>query len=331
MPPFARSTILRTGVACLALVLAGASAAAFDLQGHRGARGLSPENTLPAFEKALRTGVATLELDIGMTSDGVLVVSHDPKLNPDITRGPDGAFLTAPGKALTAMTLEELRSFDVGRTRPDSRTAKAFPEQTAVDGTRVPTLEEVFALAERLGAKDVRFNIETKSSPAPDAGTPEPRAFATALAKAIDEAGLGERATVQSFDWRTLMALKEVSPDIPRVCLTSEGNFDTLQRGKDGGSPWLGGLDVDDFDSVPALVAEAGCTTWSPNFRNLTQPLVEEAQEMELAVVPWTVNETDDMARLIGWGVDGLITDYPDRARTVMAAKGLPLPAPVAP
>jgi len=331
MAPFANLALLRTGMACLALLLGGAGALAFDLQGHRGARGLAPENTLPAFEKALRIGVTTLELDVGMTRDGVIVVAHDPRLNPDITRSPDGAFLTGPGKALTEMTLEELRGYDVGRARPGSRTARAFPDQTPADGARIPTLEEVFALAERLGARDVRFNIETKSSPLPDAATPEPRAFAAALAKAIDKAGLRERATIQSFDWRTLMALREIAPDIPRVCLTSEGSFDTLQRGKEEDSPWLGGLDVDDFESVPALVAEAGCTTWSPNFRNLTEALVDDAQDMELSVVPWTVNETEDMARLIDWGVDGLITDFPDKARTVMATKGLPLPAPVAP
>ena len=138
---------------------------------------------------------------------------------------------------------------------------------------------------------------------------------------------------MQSFDWRTLAALKRIAPEIERVCLTVEAlNFDTIRRGEPGPSPWLAGLDIDDFGgSVPRLVAAAGCATWSPLYRNARPDDVAAAKALGLKVIPWTVNERADMERLIALGVDGIITDYPDRLRAVMAEKNMPLPPQVKP
>ena len=162
------------------LMLLASSAQAFDLQGHRGARGLAPENTLPAFEKALKIGVTTLELDLAVTKDDVLVVSHDPRLNPDITRGPDGQWLREPGPSIRSLDLAELRKFDVGRVQPGTAYAARLRGQAAQDGVRIPTLTEVFDLAQRLGADQVRFNIEPKISP--DRETAPPELFAALVA-----------------------------------------------------------------------------------------------------------------------------------------------------
>src|SRR3954470_16182887 len=131
--------ILPALVLLLPLVLAGC-ASRLDIQGHRGVRGLAPENTLPAFERAIALGVTTLEMDVAVTRDGVVVVSHDPSLNPDITRGPDGAFLASRGPAIHDLTYDELRRYDVGRLNPDRAYGKPFPEQQAIDGTRIPRL-----------------------------------------------------------------------------------------------------------------------------------------------------------------------------------------------
>ena len=177
----------------------------------------------------------------------------------------------------------------------------------------------------------MRFNIETKITPTSGAETPDPETFAAAVAAAIREAGLAARVSVQSFDWRTLMALKRIAPEIERVCLTAEAlNFDTIKRGEPGPSPWTAGLDIDDFaGSVPRLVAAAGCAVWSPLYRNAKPDDVAAAKALGLKVIPWTVNERADMERLIALGVDGMITDYPDRLRAVMAAKEMPLPPQV--
>jgi glycerophosphoryl diester phosphodiesterase len=300
---------------------------AFDLQGHRGARGLAPENTLAAFAKALEIGVTTLETDLAVTRDGVLVLSHDPVLNPDLVRGSDGRWLSAPGPAINTLTLAEIKRFDVGRLDPSSKYARQFPGQKPVDGERIPALAELFELVEQSG-KPVRFNIETKLSPDRPAESPDPDTFAHLLVEAIREAGLARRTTIQSFDWRTLLAAKKLAPEIETVCLTYEK---TLQDKADGSarrpSPWLAGLDpVDHGGYVPRLAAAAGCGTWSPHFRELNAAAVAEAHTLGLKVVPWTVNDSEDLARIIDMKPDGLITDYPDRAREVMAQKGVPLP-----
>ena len=314
-----RRTLATTALLC---TLPG-PLAAFDLQGHRGARGLAPENTVEAFATALSIGVSTLEFDLGMTRDGVLVVHHDVWLNPDTTRKPDGDFLSVRGPALRALTLAELKRYDVGRLKPGTRYAQTFPQQRAADGARIPTLAEVFDLVRRAGADHVGFNIETKLTPTSGADAPDPETFAAAVAAAVRAAGLADRVAVQSFDWRTLVALRRVAPEIARVCLTAERpGFDTVARGTPGPSPWTAGLDVDDFGgSTPRLVAAAGCAVWSPAFRDLTQGALAEAKTLGLKVIPWTVNERADMERLIAVGVDGLITDYPDRLRAVMAER----------
>ena len=313
-----------------ALMLAAASplpAIAFDLQGHRGTRGLAPENTLAAFSRAMAIGVTTLETDLAVTSDGVLVISHDPYLNPDKVRGPDGRWLAAKGPAIHTLTLAELKRYDIGRLNPQSKYATEFPEQRPEDGQRFPTLVEVFDLAKAAGSS-VRFNIETKITPTNPSETVNPDTFARLTVDAIRQAGLAGRVTIQSFDWRTLVEAKKLAPEIDTVCLTIEvESFDTVQRKADRPSPWHAGLALAAHGaSLPRLVKAAQCTTWSPFWRNVTPQLVAESQALGFKVLPWTVNDPADMARLIEMNVDGLITDYPDRARQVMASKGMPLP-----
>jgi glycerophosphoryl diester phosphodiesterase len=310
---------LRIVLAAIAALLAG-SAAAFDLQAHRGGRGLMPENTLPAFEHALTLGVTTLEADLAMTRDGVLVVSHDPRLNPALTRA-DGRWLATTGPAIFTLTLEALSAYDVGRVDPASDYGRQWREQRAVDGTRIPTLAALLALGR---GKAVRFNIETKLTPqgadAPDADT-----FARAVVAAVRGADLADRVTVQSFDWRTLLAVRSLAPEIATSCLTIESaNMDTVRPSADGASPWHAGLKLAEHGgSVVRLARAAGCSTWSPFHRNVDTALVTQAHAAGLKVLPWTVNETADMERLLDLQVDGLITDYPDRARRLLAARGV--------
>jgi len=310
-----------------ALVALSGCATRFDLQAHRGGRGLAPENTLTAFSKALDIGVSTLELDVGVTKDGVMVISHDRYLNADITRDGQGKFLAERGPTIVSLNFAELQRYDVGRQKPGSNYTNSFPQQKGTDGERIPTLASLFELAARRGANDVRFNIETKISPNAASETLAPEPFVRALIAEIRKAGLTNRATIQSFDWRTLVIAQREAPEIVTVHLTSQqGVGDTVQAGKPGASPWLAGFDVDDYaGSVPKLVKAARGTVWSPNFRDVTEALVREAQSLELKIVPWTVNDESDLARLLDWKVDGLITDYPDRLRALMKARGMAL------
>ncbi len=297
------------------------AAQAFDLQGHRGARGLAPENTLAAFRTALDLGVTTLETDLAVTKDGVLVLSHDPLLNADLTRDAEGRWLETMGPPIQSLTLAELQRYDIGRLNPARAYAKQFAQQKPADGERFPTLAELF----KLGGPTVRLNIETKIDPSLPDLTPDPVRFAALTVAAVREAKAEKRTTIQSFDWRTLIEARRIAPEIDTACLTIESNnMDTVRRAGVQPSPWLGGLSLADHaGSVMKLAKAAGCAVWSPFWRNVTSAAVEEAHALGLKVIPWTVNDPAEMARLIDLKVDGLITDYPDRALPVLAAKGL--------
>jgi len=318
--------VIRAVLAAAGL-LATFSAVAFDLEGHRGTRGLAPENTLSAFSRALAIGVTTLETDLAVTRDDVLVISHDPLLNPDIVRGPDGKWLAAKDTPIRTLTLAELGRYDVGRIEPSSRYAAQFPQQQAVDGERFPTLAQLFALVRDSG-KPVRLNLETKIDPTRPDDTVDAATFARLAVTAIRNAGFTERVTLQSFDWRTLVEAQKIAPALRTACLSIETeNNDTIKPVGDAPSPWTAGLDVRKYDgSVPKLAHAAGCAIWSPFWRNATPARIAEAHALKLEVLPWTVNDPADMARLIDAGVDGIISDYPDRVRDVMRTKGMPLP-----
>ena len=305
----------------LLLGLGVVTARAIEIQGHRGARGLLPENTIPAFERAIELGVDVLELDLGITRDGVPVVHHDRALDPHRTRDATGVWLAPPGPFLNTLDLAELSEFDVGRTAPGSTVAERFPAQVPRDGARIPTLAEVLALGRRPGAGAVRFNIETKVTPLAPEEAAGPEEFARAVVGVLRAEGMVDRADLQSFDWRVLREARRLAPDLSTVCLTAEQRWiDNILRGRPGPSPWTAGLDIGAFGgSVPRLVEAAGCAVWSPYYRDLTEGTLAEAHALGLRVVVWTVNEVDDMLALARLGVDGIITDYPDRAIEALA------------
>lgn len=312
-----------TRLLAIVLSLVACAAQALDLQGHRGARGLAPENTLPAFERALALGVTTLELDVGMTKDGVLVISHDPFLNPDLARDASGRFLEQRGPAIHSLTWAELQAYDVGRLKPGTDYARQFPDQTPVDGARIPRLSDLFELVKRSGDANVRFDIETKLSPDKPAETPLPEPFARALVEEIRKAGMAARSQVQSFDWRTLQVVQRIAPEIPTAYLTLQRRFDNIGAERPEGSNWTAGFQYRDHGSVPKMVKAAGGSAWSAFHGDLDVAKVKEAQALGLKVLAWTVNDPAVMERLIGYGVDGLITDRPDLARKLLEARGI--------
>jgi glycerophosphoryl diester phosphodiesterase len=319
--------LLLVAGACLAVAL---PATAVDLQGHRGTRGLAPENTLAAFRKAIEIGVTTLETDLALTADDVLVLVHDPRLSRALTRSGDGRWLADDGAPIRALSAADVRAYDVGRLDPSHPDAKSWPEQAPADGERIPTLAELFALARDArspGGRPVRFNIETKLTPTNAVPTASAEEFARAIVREVRSAGMTERVTVQSFDWRTLRALKRIAPEIRTACLTVEGRtLNTVREDASGASPWHDGLKrADHGGSLPRTAQAAGCAAWVPLWRNLTRDLVAEAHALGLAVFAWTVNEPSDIERTLDLGVDGIITDYPDRARKIFARRGVPV------
>lgn len=319
--------MIRIAFAAL-IALASTSALAIEIQGHRGARGLAPENTLPAFATALSLGVDNLELDLQITKDGHLVIGHDPVLKSYVARGPDGKWISDPGPVIWQMTLAELRRYDVGRLDPTSKYGQTYPEQKPVDNTPMPTWDEFIALVNKSGNDKLRFNIEIKLDPGQLDLTAPVERHAAAAVKAIREAGIAERSTVISFNWAATAAVAKLAPEIQLGLITYEANSPAanMHRGQPGPSPWLNGFDVDDYASVPQLVKAAGGKVWVAFWRNVTPELVKEAHHLGLKVNVWTVNDTAAMEKMIEMGVDGITTDYPDRLRRVMQARGMPLP-----
>ncbi len=304
--------------ALVALFAAAASAQTLDLQGHRGARGLLPENTLPSFELALQLGVTTLELDIAITRDGVLVISHDPTLNPDITRDASGHFLEQRGPAINTLTWDQLQTFDVGRIKPGTEYARQFPEQRPLDGTRIPRLSDLFELVKRSGDDKVRFAIETKVTPDRPDETALPEPFARAVVEEIRKAGMASRSQVLSFDWRTLQVVQKIAPEIETVYLSIQRRMDNIGAGRPEGSSWTAGFQFRDHGSVPKMIKAAGGRIWSGFHGDLDAQKVREAQALGIKVLAWTVNDPAQMARVLDYGVDGLITDRPDLARKLL-------------
>lgn len=301
-----------------------------DLQGHRGARGLSPENTLPAFAKALSIGVTTLELDLAITKDLHVVVTHNPRFEPIIARGTNGDWLQQSSPSIYSMTLEAVKTYDVGRLNPASKYATYYPHQQAVDGTSVPTLGEVFELVNKSGNKAVKFNIEIKSNPEKPELTLSPKGFVQAVLEVIRSYKMENRVVLQSFDWRALQMAQDLNPDIATSYLTvNQSWLNNLQTDVSGPSPWLGGFDVDNFSgSVAHAIKAAGGSIWSSYHREISVDEIKLAHELGLTVNVWTVNEPSRMHELIDMGIDGIITDYPDRLRQVLVALGLPVPVP---
>jgi glycerophosphoryl diester phosphodiesterase len=310
----------------------------FDLEAHRGGLGLTVESTLASFARGLETGVSTLELDLQITKDGREVITHDRKISgkkcldtAPVT--PNDPAFPYVGKYIKDLTFEQVRSLDCG-----SLTQPQFPGQAASPGARMPTLAEVFALAGSYRASQVKFNIETKV----EAGAPEETApreqFVDVALREIKAAHMQSRVSIQSFDWGSLRLVQQRDPNIRTVALT---NKDFLQAGRPGSSPWLGGIDADDFGGdLIAAAAALGFDAVSPVHGTpqdgkvtdpgyvpyVTADMVDRAHAAGMQLVPWTVDDRPTMQAMVDAGVDGIITDYPDRLREVLAAAGMKLP-----
>lgn len=296
----------------------------FDLQAHRGGRGEWTEESLAAFANSLKLGVSTLELDTHLTKDGKVIVWHDDtmqanKCTDTAPATPNDPQFPYAGDRVADLSLAQIKTLNCGYQQ-----LPGFPGQQVIEGNRIAELKDVFQLVHEYGAKKVRFNVETKVEDG-QAGGEGSVALTKAVVTEIYMAGMSGRTTVQSFDWSTLNLTKKIAPQLPVVALSSGDAW--LQVGKPGAAPELGGIDIDDYDGSLARAAKAqGYDVISPNFASVTPKMIAEAHEFGLPVIPWTVNTTADMGRLMDIGVDGIITDYPTSLRTLMDERGLKLP-----
>jgi glycerophosphoryl diester phosphodiesterase len=323
---------------------------------HRGARSFAPENTMPAYKTTLRIGADWVDMDVVLTKDNEVLISHDPVLNPDIVRDAEGHFL-APNKEALAkasaeeraayikkysalnLTLKELQAFDVGRLNRTSAYSRFFPDQVAVDGTHMPTLREVVRYVNKVSGGKVGFQIEMKTDPAHPEYSADPKAFARALDKILREEKILDRAEIQAFDFRCLEELHKLDPRARGAYLTSRENE---KGGPDSffaddpktAGQWTGGKLVKDYaNSIPKMVKALGGYAWEPEDYELTKENLEEAHKLGLKVVVWswpeqlgTAFDANLVEKMIEWGVDGIITDDPGRLISMLAVRGRPVP-----
>jgi glycerophosphoryl diester phosphodiesterase len=296
----------------------------FDLQSHRGGRGQWTEESLAAFANSLKLGVTTLELDTHLTDDGKVIVWHDDTIQankcadtaPATAGDPEFPYV---GDRVAELSLAQIKTLDCGFTQ-----LPGFPDQQVIEGNRIAELKDVYQLARDYEAEKVRFNVETKVEDGKSGGEGMV-ALTEAVVAEIQASGMAERTTVQSFDWSSLNLTRKIAPQLPLVALSSGDAW--LEVGQPGASPNLGGIDIDTYGGSLAKAAKAqGYDVISPTYRSVTPRMIAEAHELGLPVIPWTVNTTADMARLMDLGVDGIITDYPTRLRTLMEQRGLKLP-----
>ncbi len=338
-------------------ICAGAppSAKYVQVYAHRGGRSFSPENSMPAYKSTLRLGADWVDMDAALTKDGEVLITHDLVANADIARGPDGKFIAANRQALENlsgterlaynaryaiknMTLAETQKFDIGRLNPNSAYAKFFPDQFSVDGTRMPPLRDVVRYVNTVSSDEVGFQIEMKTDPGADY-SPDPEIFAGALYKIIKEENILDKAEIQAFDFRCLYELQKLDSRVKTAYLTSRDNekggvASFFSDDKNIAGAWTGGKLLKDYGTtIPQMVKALGGYAWEPEDAELTKESLDEAHKLGLKVVVWSWPEKlgtafDPLlvAKMISWGVDGIISDDPGRLSSMLAARGQRVP-----
>lgn len=286
--------------------------------GHRGARGVMPENTLPGFEWTLSMGVDLLEFDVVLTRDKVPVIVHDTHLSAAITRTAGGTWIDGPEPAISVLDMNDLRGFDVGALNPATRYARQFPDQASLDGVAVPALADLLMLIGRAEFADARLLLEMKTGPETSTGMRHD--LVTAVLEQIREHGVAARTVLHSFDWPLLDICRSEAPDMPRSYLSERPGHAGVP-GED--ATHHVGPDYAAGPALPRQVADCGGQMWCPYLRDVTAPDIAIARDLDLPVIVWTVNEPTDIERMIGLGVDAIVTDYPGRVQQHLRRRNL--------
>ena len=276
------------------------------IYGHRGARGVLPENTLESFEYLFENNIRAYETDILISKDNIPVITHDFKLDPSYTKDVNGNWIEDENIKIIDLTYEEILKYDVGTLNKLSRYGRKFINQKSLNNQKIPKLSDLLKLSSDNEFDDLLINLEIKSTPIEEGLTPSPEEMVKIVIDEVGRSYLSDKIIYSSFDWRVLREIKERDPKIPRAHLSSGAKGKIYDK-----SPWLDFTPLHSEVDLPKLIKALGGSAWHPNYKDVNKEIIEISRNEGLPVNVWTVNKEQDMLRMIDYGVDGIMTDYP--------------------
>lgn len=288
------------------------------IYGHRGARGDLPENTLESFKYLFENNIHAYETDILISKDFIPVITHDFRLDPSYTKDINDNWIEDENIKIIDLTYDQILQFDVGTLNKLSKYGRKFINQKSLQNQKIPKLSELLKLTSDNIVEDLLINLEIKSTPIEKNLTPEPDEMVKIIIDEVSRSNLEDKIIYSSFDWRVLREIKERDSKIPRAYLTSGVRGKIYDK-----SPWLDFTPLHNGVELPELIKALGGSAWHPNYKDVNKEIVQISHDKGLPVNVWTVNRESDMLRMIDYGVDGIMTDYPLKLKELCERKNI--------
>ena len=294
------------------------------IYGHRGARGDLPENTLESFKYLFDNNINAYETDILVTKDLIPVITHDFRLDPSLTKDEEGNWINDEDVKIFDLTYDEISKFDVGSLNKLTRYGRRFVNQRSLENQKIPKLSELLELSSKNVLQNLLINLEIKSTPDEKNLTPDPKDLVQIVLNEINNSNLKDKIIISSFDWRILREVKKQSPEIPRAYLTFQQEKGMkVKKTIYSKSPWIDHIPLTIVYDLPKIIKELGGSAWHPYYKDINKKAVKDAHDNNLPVNVWTVNDEDDMLKMIEYGVDGIMTDYPLRLKNLCEKRNI--------
>ena len=282
------------------------------IYGHRGARGDLPENTLESFKYLFKNNINAYETDILISKDLIPVITHDFRLDPSFTKDNEGNWITDENIIIFDLSYDELLKFDVGALNKLSRYGRRFVNQKTLENQKIPKLSELLELSSKNKSENLLINLEIKSTPDEENLTPTPEEMVKLVMQEVNKSNLQNKIIISSFDWRTLTEIKNHYPEISRAYLSFQQQTGIkIKNTIYNRSPWMSFLPFFEKYELPKIIKSQGGKAWHPYHKDITKKLVDISHQENLPVNVWTVNKDYDMLKMVEYGVDGIMTDYP--------------------
>jgi len=294
------------------------------IYGHRGARGDLPENTLESFKYLFDNNINAYETDILISKDLIPVITHDFRLDPSLTKDKEGNWIKDENIKIFDLTYDEISKFDVGSLNKLTRYGRRFVNQKSLENQKIPKLSELLELSSKNVLQNLLINLEIKSTPDEKNLTPDPKDLVQIVLNEINNSNLKDKIIISSFDWRILREVKKQSPEIARAYLTFQQEKGMkIKKTIYSKSPWIDHIPLTIVYDLPKIIKELGGSAWHPYYKDINKKAVKDAHDNNLPVNVWTVNDEDDMLKMIEYGVDGIMTDYPLRLKNLCEKRSI--------